>query len=1284
MNKKLLFLVILALLISTSFAQVKEIKRHVEFEWSARPYCPPEEENMQLLHFFDASYNDRWGNLPLYTTLFSSDISGQNVHFKFTNPVFLPMNMEYLLSEKDLSFIADTVVYEFVSYPELRKSNFQLILIPFRKNPETHILERLFSVDIEVMFSNNHTVSTQQTASYNYPSRSPMADGDWYKIEISETGIYKITGEDLKSMGMNISSINPQKLKMYGLSGSILPYKNEAIPNTGIQELSIFVQGENDGVLNENDYILFYGEGPHVWKYSAENNCFEHLFNIYSDYNYYYVTISNEDGKRIKTVDNNHLQETYTTGNGDFRMFHEQDLEYEKNGGRLWFGERFFPNQEHTFSINIPDFINADPILLKSAVLVNNKVANKSANFIYSNGTETITTFAISTTEPHPKYDLFRNSFNASSGNISLKMKFQSSESAAIGRLDYFELQARQALNFNNKQYGFRDKNSFGEGKITKYQLKNVSSQTIIWDITDHANVYKVGTSTSGSAASFKSDGKKIHEFIAFKDSESYKPVFVGKVENQNILGLRDIESIIVAHPDFIVEAQRLVDEHSNNLGLSTKLLTPQDIYNEFSSGKQDATAIRDVMRMLYLTSGSKPPRYLTLFGLGSYDYKNKVEQLNFVPTWISSVRPKNFFVEISTRASDDYFSMLDEEEGATDYLVEGVPDIAVGRFPVKNIDEAHRTINKRLYYSSADPVLYGAWRNTILLVSDDPDKSTSTSDAFVNSCEGHARIITMLNPNVVIDKVYADSYTRVVAPGGIRYPDANKAINTKMNQGVLIMNYVGHGSPQSLSEERLVEISDINSWNNFNNMPFVITEACTYGPVDFKETSAGETMFLKENGGAIALLVSQRPSTNTANNSLIREFYKALLPSDSNQHQPTSIGTAAMLAKREVPFDNSYMYSIFGDPAMYLAFPSKYEVFCTEINGKDVLYNTDTISALTSVKLSGEIHNIKGEFQNGFNGKVYPTIYDKEVVMKTLGQVSSETITEYYMWKNIIFKGIEKVENGRFTFEFFVSKDIDYSFDYSRISFYAYDEKRMEDANGMFNKFVVGGINPNPDIDETPPSMQLYMNDTLFVNGGYTDSNPILLVKLYDENGINATGSAIGHDIIGVLDGNVNNQFSLNNFYQATSGYKQGDAFYPLYNLSEGEHTITVRAWDTYNNSTTGTIKFVVVTKPKLIVEDLYNYPNPFNSYTDFIFSHNVSNEQLEVTLKIYDITGRFIREIQHTDFSTGYRIPPIRWYGDYENGSPASSGCYIYQVIVKNSSGSTVKKAGKAFIAR
>ena len=1112
-----------------------------------------------------------------------------------------------------------------------------------------------------------------------FPAKSPLSEGDCYKIRIDKTGIFKITGKDLKNMGMDVASVNPKNLKMYGMTGGVLPEMNSAIPNTGIKELAIYVSGQNS-TLSETDYILFYGETAHTWTYNPESKRFIHTYNYYDNYNYYFITAAGAQGKRIQTENNNNLTENATTGQGDYYLFHEQDLTNVIKAGRNWVGESFNTGtKERTFSVNVPNAITSEPFLLRTGILTS--CTKSSAKYSYTiSGTE-ILNMSFSTSKDTPMYAIDNTSFTAPSESFTLKISFEPKSSSVEGWLDYFEIQARRNLVFNGEQMSFRDLKTCAPEKITKFTLQNATSQTTIWDVTDFYNVTKMATENNGQ--SFKAKTHILREFIAF-DSRYETPTFIGKIEQQNLLGMRNIQSVIVSHPDFLDEAKKIENDHRNNLGLKTLLVSTEQIYNEFSSGRQDVSAIRDFMRMLHLTAGAYPPQYLLLIGDASWDYKNTIKQSNFVPAWSSRLFTRDHGISWDdSLVGDDFFTLLNTEEGSDFEKCTGNPIIAVGRFPVNNAAEMQSVVKKRLHYTSNVPETMGAWRNVITFISDDPDDSR---DHFSESCEEHESVVMRYFPEAIVEKIYSDSYKRVVSPGGTRYPDANKALTSRIDMGTLILNYVGHGSKFRWSSEALLDIPDVNHWKNPHYMPFVISESCSNAPYDDYEVAThGEVMFLRPDGGAIGLLVSTRETNNTSNNNLADSLYKAMLPSANNNYQAKSIGMATMEAKRALRLSgNTQRFVLLGDPALTLSFP-KYNIVCTEINGKDAATTIDTLSALTIVSFKGEIHNINNTLKSDFNGTVFPTVFDKEVSTTTLGQVDPERTLSYKMWKSIIFKGAAKVENGKFSFDFFVPKDIDYEYGSSKVVFYASDDTQKIDANGVFSNFVVGGLNPDAETDATPPKMRLFMNDTLFLEGGYTNENPVLVALLYDESGINATGSSIGHNIIAVLDGDVNNEMNLNNFYQTeTNNYKKGRVAFPLYDLEEGEHTITVRAWDSYNNSVKGSITFVVVGSNSFVIRNLYNYPNPFNTFTNFVFEHNASDEMLDINIRIFDLTGRLVHEIQQPVYATGYRIPPIQWKGDNSGGYPLSGGYYIYQMTVKTSSGATVRKSGKLVISR
>lgn len=1284
MKKRLLFFFLWVLLGVGLHAQ-EIIRQRLDFSWQQCPF----ETRSAYLYFPEATYNEElYGRLPLFSRLYSVDVPGKSATVSLSNPVFIPVNEAYPLSEKEKAMLSDTLFYQTASLPEHRKSNLSFTLLPFRYNPETGLPEQLYCVDVAVSFSGMETVKKQ----YAFHARSPLATGDWYKIGLSETGIYKITGADLKKMGMDISAINPENLKVYGKGGGMLPEINGENPNTGIEELAIFVS-QNEGAFGEDDYILFYGESPHAWHFETASMRFRHFYNIYSERNYYYVSVEGGAGKRIASVNNSHLVETRTTNQSDFYLFQEEDIYNKAETGKVWLGEKYTPSASKSFTIEIPDVVTSESAFLRVAAAAKKK--NQMASFLFNIADLQDASLQFTQTEDDVYYNSSSFYYNPTSSTNTLKITFNG-ESVAEGWLDYFEIQARRNLVYHDKPMGFRDKRGINDSitVITKFILAQATSAVTVWDVTDVYNICKMETAAESNGRSFKRETQDFREFIAFGNTGLHTPELIGKVKNQNLLGLRDVESVIVTYSEFYGEAQKIADDHKNNLGLTTVLLTPADIYAEFSSGRPDISAIRDFMRMLYLTADSKPPRSLLLFGNGTNDYKNKASLSCFVPTWTSansrSGGLKQFVIE-KEEVCDDFFVLLETGAGGTDTDLRGLPNLGVGRFPLRSISDAEVAVKKRLHYTSKSPKTMGSWRNVVSLVADDPDAGTK-QNTYAESCEGHATVIASVCSDMVVDKIYSASYPLVVAAGGARRPAVNNAINTRIAHGALILNYIGHGSPESWADERILEVGDINSWKNYDKLPFIITEACTYAPFHRpapQTISGGEIMFLHPNGGAIALMTSVKSTYNGDNNKLSRGFYKAILPSDANNYESITIGEAVMMAKRNMSEygnmeRNSRWYVLLGDPALKLAFPRQ-NVVCTEVNENDVLVTLDTLRALSSVVMSGEVRDINGNLLSGFNGKVYPTVYDKELTLRTIAKhPSGEDVLDYKMWQNVIFRGNGTVKDGKFSFEFFVPKDIDYTYDFSRASFYAYDENTMEDASGTFHEFVVGGIAPGFEDDSTCPELQLFMNDTLFISGGYTDCNPVLLAVLADKNGINATGSSIGHDVMAILDGDVNKQITLNTYYEATEGYWKGRVQYPFYDLPEGEHTITVRAWDTYNNSVAETIKFVVVSGSQFIIENLYNYPNPFSDATSFTFEHNGAEETLDIQIRIFDLAGRMVKEIKQKSYASGYRIPPIVWYGDVDGGGQVANGYYVYQALVKTSTGAKVRKSGKLIVSR
>jgi hypothetical protein len=348
----------------------------------------------------------------------------------------------------------------------------------------------------------------------------------------------------------------------------------------------------------------------------------------------------------------------------------------------------------------------------------------------------------------------------------------------------------------------------------------------------------------------------------------------------------------------------------------------------------------------------------------------------------------------------------------------------------------------------------------------------------------------------------------------------------------------------------------------------------------------------------------------------------------------------------------------LLGDPALNIAFP-EYNVVTT--------YVPDTIKALSMVNITGYIADETGNKINNFNGKINITVFDKKSSTKTLGNDIGSYPVSFSVRCNIIYKGKTVVENGEFSFSFVVPKDISYKFDKGKISYYA--ENGYIDAAGYYDDFIIGGANQNAPQDYTGPDIRMFMNDTLFISGGITNENPVLLALVSDSNGINTVGNGIGHDIIAVLDGNTGKSYVLNDYYESDlNTYKSGIIRFPLSNLSEGYHTLMLKVWDVYNNSAEANIDFVVSHSENLVIAKVINYPNPFSDYTFFVFEHNSPCCDLNVKIQIYTITGQLFKTISTNIATDGYKTMPLVWDGSGDGGLLPNNGFYIYRLTVKD----------------
>ncbi len=1104
---------------------------------------------------------------------------------------------------------------------------------------------------------------------------SVLSKGKWFKIAVTEDGIYRIDYSRLRQIGLE----DPSNPILFGNNAGQLSYYNDDPKPDDLKEITIYISGD-DNKLNDGEYLLFFGQGSSRWIYNSEAKDYNYLRHNYSDTAFYFITSGTVPGKKVIPAIIPTLPVSFTSSESDALYIHEKDQDNLIKSGREWF------QRISDITIN-PEFTD---ILTSKGIKFNLKVAARASvptifnlyegtslrktvrvppvNLYNYTGTYAEITDSTGITEAGSTSPVYHVSFN------------NNGDQGAYGWLDYLQLKARRSNIFNGKPSVYFDSESVTEGRITEFTIKSKISNTTIWDITDPFNAAYVQYYRSGEELKFRFSSDSLRKFIAFTNDKVLSPVIKpSEIPNQDLHSSAAADMIIIAHPLFMKYAEKLSGIHSAKTGHLSLVVTPEQIYNEFSGGIPDICAIRNFLRMKYLKQKGTvhPLKYLLLFGDGSYENKTQPpSNPNYIPTYQS----RNSNVATASFTSDDFYGLLEDGEGES----EGTEDLGIGRLPVSDTIQAGIMISKINKY--LDPAFMGDWKNIVCISADDEDGNTHMSDA-----EGLASVLRDSVPFINVEKIYLDAYKQVTSANGQSYPDVSKAINDRINSGCLVFNYVGHGNENGLAHERVVKPEDINSWNNNGKLPLFITATCEFSRFDDMEiniisgemngrTSAGEMVLLNAKGGAIALMSTTRLVYSAPNYTLNRNIFDCAFDRDEAGNT-LCLGDIIRIAKNKTGNGtNKRNFTLLGDPALKLAFPWHGNIVTDSINGISVSEITDSLKALSVISITGHLEDPHGELMTNFNGMLTPIIFDKEANVKTMANDGGE-IMEFGVSKNIIFSGKTMAEDGRFKFTFVVPRDIDYSFGNGKISYYA--SSGNEDMSGYFTDLIIGGFADTANTDKRGPEIKLYLNDTLFRSGGITGNNPRLLAIIEDKAGINTTGSAIGHDLTGFIDNDPNSSFVLNGYFENDfDNYTRGSITYNLGYMSIGSHSVTVKAWDNFNNSSEASIAFKVEPDDKFIVTNLINYPNPFQDETRITAEHNRPDNEFYVTVNIFSLDGRIIKVIKNIVSSSGFVLPPFVWDGTVEGGKRAGKGVYPYSVTIKTDKGETAISYGKMMI--
>lgn len=1093
---------------------------------------------------------------------------------------------------------------------------------------------------------------------------SVLSEGTWYKLAISSTGMYKITYSDLVAMGVDVNGINPKNIRVFHNGGGVMPKLNKSYYPDDLAEIPIYVYGEDDGVFNPNDYIIFYARGAVVWKYYSSKNYYSHLKNPYADYSYVFLTVGEEKGRRISTAIT--PQGSANVVVNDFVDHQVKDIDEVNlnNMGCTWYYDPFDVTTQRYYNFEFKNIIKTKQAKIKASVASRN-AASASFVFKYNNNLLYSKTYGIVGQYIYANYDtMCFASFTPVGSNISIDVKYNRSATSSVGWMDYISVNAWRNLIITDDMMSFRNYECADESKTYEYQLQNATGATKVWNVTDPINPEIMNTTLSSSKLTFKVKGDVNNEFIAFNGNSFHKALFVGLVENQNLHAMHDVDYLIITNPRFQSQAERLKEIHSRLDDLVIEIVQPQYIYNEFSCGAQDIAGIRNFIKMLY-NNGSEEHglKYVLLLGDASYDYKNP--DVCFIPSYESF----NSGSITYSMVTDDFFVCLDDNDGYMENA-SSIIDLPIGRMPVSTTEQADDVIDKIESYIANDDKVMSNWRNEVAFIADDKDSY------FIRVSERIADSLNSWGADVIVDKIYLDAYNQVATSSGQRCPEINEAISNRIERGALVINYYGHGGEIGWGDERILTVEDVNSWQNLPMMPLFVTATCEFSRFDdHTRTSAGEMVYTNKRGGAIAMITTAR--TTQGSDALLERTYRNMFKMQNGEYK--TMGDIFMKTKQDKS-NNTKVYVLFGDPALRLAYP-KNNVVLTKINGKPVAAVNDTLKALSTIELQGEIRDNFGVRMDDFNGVVTVSVYDKKNTYRTKGDQDGPVI-DFTIRNSLLYNGRATVESGRFTIRFILPKDINYSYGDGLISFYATDYST--DANGFYDNVIVGGFNADALPDEHGPEARAFIDDTLFVSGGITNENPVFYAFVRDENGINTTGAGIGHDITVTLTGASNRTYNLNTYYDTPSNLNDyGTIVYRLYNLNEGEHHLNFRVWDIYNNSTNVSLDFTVVKSNNLAIENICNAPNPMGSHTNFYFEHNQKGA-FEVMIKIYNINGQLVRTINDSRYGTSTRIDPIVWDGTNDNGVPLSSGIYIYNVTLTNENNEKESGYSKLVIAR
>jgi len=1108
---------------------------------------------------------------------------------------------------------------------------------------------------------------------HKYVSTSVLASGNIVKLQVPSTGIYRLTYEQIQAMG-----IYPPSVRVLGYGGNLIDQNFTLRRVDDVPSIPFYMNMGGDGVFSEGDYILFYAQGPLGWKWNGKNYC--RTRNYYADYGCYFLSDNAGEQKIIAMTDTLSAQNPKNIYTYTALQLHEEeqynliDLNGIAGGGREWYGDLFTSQAtSKTFGFT---FADVDPQQKARCNITTASTTAATKMTAKVSGVSKTCTFPSFKSEDKASISSITIMAYPSSDYLPVELSYSTSVSSAKAFINYIEMQVPCSLRLRSNCLEIRNTQYVGQTSLSCYHLLGADGNTQIWNITEPDNAYLANTTWKGDTLCWLGINQTPQVFLAVRvtDTNWSTPASRGKVYNQNLHGqLRGKQHIIVSPEEFRDQAERLKQTHeSYNKDEKWWVVSDEEVYNEFSSGTPDASAIRWMMKYLWDTyKGTKyAPQSVLLFGDGSFDNR-QILSYSGTPILLT-YQSTNSHNDASSYATDDYFGWLQDNAGIKNNRMNDTlasMDISVGRLPVSTYEQAQQVVDKiAVYMLDANR---GSWKQQLCFLADDGD-----SGEHVESVELAAKAVRQEAPEFIIQKIYLDAYEQETSASGESYPLAYSTYSNLLKSGVLLMDYAGHGSPNNICSEMFLTRKQVESMTNANLGIWVLA-TCNFSRFDQKELSTAEVAVLNPQGGAIAVMSSDRTAYVSSNNIINRNYCVQLVHRLQDGHYPYTIGEALRVAKNNMTSGGKLPYVLLGDPSLKLNYPEPYTALISNM--------PDTLHALDLVTLEGYIADSNNDTVR-FNGQLTISVFDKQQTIATRDNdqpvASKKTIIYYQDFPNKLFMGQGTVENGKFMVQFRMPKDLRYNIDYARLTLYAtgVDESGAAEAIGYSENFKVGGSSPILVDDNQGPDVTMYLNTPFFVEGEEVNSTPHFYAELFDQNGINAAGSGIGHDLLLTIDNDIKQSFVVNNYFTTTNSYQEGLVSYPMSTIADGYHVLSFRAWDMPGNATIKTMGFNVNHDTETSLKELVVYPNPIshNGELNMLLSHDRPDDLMNMTLTFYDLAG-------HSVWSTTRRLFGVdaqAYISIDMTETHLPAGTYIYQFRLQTSTQSSSPYSGKVIV--